>query len=649
MRLSFALRPCTASLVFVCLLVVSIPAFSIEWLPVTPEELAMKENPLVPGGHAALLYYAHDEDDKVGSKTQYFRIKIFSEEGKKFANIETPPYDRDVVNVESIKARTIRPDGTIVDFNGKIFDKVVSKRRGFRFMAKTFTIPDVQVGSIIEYRYTTRWDIRQWIVDPYFTVQHDLPMLKGHYRLKPVSDWRLAWVMFNLPASVQPKELNTHDLVMDAERIPGFDKEDFSPPEDELRARVQFFYFYSMTTLSIDGFWKDEVRKWSKTADSFMDKKTAMQAEVANITSPSDSSELKLRKIYDRVQKLRNLTYEESKTEEEAKRQFQDNKNVEDVLKHGYGYHNQLNRLFAALARAAGFQASVVRIAERDNAYFHKEIMSSRQLSSEVAVVNADGKQMYFAPGVPYCPFGLLSWEDSGAHGIAMGKELNIIQTPPPASEATVTTRKINATLDRDGNLSGNLEITFTGHKALELRLDARDADDTKRKKDIEDLVRSWLPGGANVELKSVNDWASSSPLVTTFSVSIPGFGTRTGKRMLVPSSMFTGAARNPFTKRGRFYPVHLKYAFRENDEISLTLPDGLQADSIPAPRQNSDAHGVYSVSREQSGNALKTTRRFDVNSVFIPAEEYEGLRSFYEKMRVGDDDQMVFKIVQGS
>jgi hypothetical protein len=235
--------------------------------------------------------------------------------------------------------------------------------------------------------------------------------------------------------------------------------------------------------------------------------------------------------------------------------------------------------------------------------------MSSRQLSSEVAVVNADGKQMYFAPGVPYCPFGLLSWEDSGAHGIAMGKELNIIQTPPPASEATVTTRKINATLDRDGNLSGNLEITFTGHKALELRLDARDADDTKRKKDIEDLVRSWLPGGANVELKSVNDWASSSPLVTTFSVSIPGFGTRTGKRMLVPSSMFTGAARNPFTKRGRFYPV----------------------------------------SREQSGNALKTTRRFDVNSVFIPAEEYEGLRSFYEKMRVGDDDQMVFKIVQGS
>jgi hypothetical protein len=112
---------------------------------------------------------------------------------------------------------------------------------------------------------------------------------------------------------------------------------------------------------------------------------------------------------------------------------------------------------------------------------------------------------------------------------------------------------------------------------------------------------------------------------------------------------MFTGAARNPFTKRSRFYPVHLKYAFRENDEITLTLPDGLQADSIPGPRQNSDAHGIYSVSREQLGNTLKTTRRFDVNSVFIPAEGYEGLRSFYEKMRVGDDDQMVFKVVQGS
>lgn len=647
MRLSFSCRCSAITLIFVLAAVT--PVFAIDWIPVTPEELAMKENPLVPGGHAALLYYQHDEDDKIGSRTEYFRIKIFSEEGKKYANIETPAYDRDGSNIESIKARTIRPDGSIVEFTGKIFDKEVQKRRGFHYMAKTFTIPDVQVGSIIEYRYTTRWDIQRWYFNPQFTVQQDLPMLKGRYRLKPMSDYRLAWVMFNLPASVQPKEDNKHDIVMDVERIPGFEKEDLAPPEDELRARVQFFYFYSMTTVSLEGFWKDEVKKFTKDAESFMDKRNAMQAEVAKIISPSDTPEQKLRKIYDRVQKIRNLSYEESKTEQEQKREFLPNKNVEDVLKHGYAGHNELNRLFAALTRAAGFQADVVTIAERDNAYFHKEIMSTRQLTSQVAVVNLEGKQMYFAPGVPYCPFGLLSWEDSGASGISMGKELNIIQTPAPLSEVTLTHRKVVATLDRDGNLTGDLEITFSGHKALELRLDARDSDDTKRKKDIEDLVRGWLPNGASIELKSVSDWTTAAPLVASFNVTVPGFGTRTGKRMLVPGSIFTGANRNPFTKRGRFYPVHLKYAFRENDEITLKLPDGLQADSMPAPRQVSGPHGVYAVSREQVGNSLKTIRRFDMNSVFIPAEEYETLRSFYEKMRVGDEDQVVFKVVQGS
>ncbi len=60
--------------------------------------------------------------------------------------------------VEDIQGRTIHPDGTIIPFTGKPYDKLVEKTQGIKFMAKVFTMPDVEVGSIIEYRYKLRYD-----------------------------------------------------------------------------------------------------------------------------------------------------------------------------------------------------------------------------------------------------------------------------------------------------------------------------------------------------------------------------------------------------------------------------------------------------------------------------------------------------------
>ena len=45
-----------------------------------------------------------------------------------------------------------------------------------------------------------------------------------------------------------------------------------------------------------------------------------MEEAVAQIVSPADSQEVKLRKIYDRVLQFRNTTYEVEKTEQEKKR-----------------------------------------------------------------------------------------------------------------------------------------------------------------------------------------------------------------------------------------------------------------------------------------------------------------------------------------
>ena len=62
----------------------------------------------------------------------------------------------------------------------------------------------------------------------------------------------------NLPPGVpEPKLGNDNFVRLEASNIPAFQSEDFMPPEDELRARVDFIYSY-------DAFESDPVKFWKK-------------------------------------------------------------------------------------------------------------------------------------------------------------------------------------------------------------------------------------------------------------------------------------------------------------------------------------------------------------------------------------------------
>src|ERR1051325_6670146 len=97
-----------------------------------------------------------------------------------------------------------------------------------------------------------------------------------------------------------------------------------------------------------------------------------MEQDVAQIVSANDTPEVKLQKIYARVQQLRNTSYEIEKTEQEQKREKQkDASNVEDLWKLGYGNATDLTWLFLGLARAAGFDAYGVWVSDRQNYFFN--------------------------------------------------------------------------------------------------------------------------------------------------------------------------------------------------------------------------------------------------------------------------------------
>src|SRR5271169_1203492 len=238
----------------------------IGFQPVSQDELKMTSEPLAPGAPAIILYRQVDRDDNIHTphEDNYFRVKILTEEGRKYADVEIP-FFKESQDVVGIRARTIRPDGSIANSDVKVFEKYLVKGkvggRQYKYLAKTFTLPDVEVGGIIEYTYTT--DSHEYsLYSSHWILSDELFTKKAQFSLKPFNDsyyglYSLRWSWNTLPAgSVPPKEGPDHIVRMEANNIPAFQTEDFMPPENELKSRVDFIYEEGILEKDQASFWK---------------------------------------------------------------------------------------------------------------------------------------------------------------------------------------------------------------------------------------------------------------------------------------------------------------------------------------------------------------------------------------------------------
>ena len=105
-------------------------AASDDWLPIPPADLALKDNPADPGASAMILYRDGEVVSQDFSIHEYVRIKIFTQEGIKEGDVKLP-FARPYTDIVDIRARTIHPDGSIVNFDGKVVEKNTRNANGF--------------------------------------------------------------------------------------------------------------------------------------------------------------------------------------------------------------------------------------------------------------------------------------------------------------------------------------------------------------------------------------------------------------------------------------------------------------------------------------------------------------------------------------
>jgi hypothetical protein len=636
-----------------------------QWTAPSAEELSMTSQPQVPGAPAVYLYREEKTDDHLHMYSVYERIKILTEGGKEKANVELKYVSGgdSGYSVTDISGRTIHPDGSIVPFTGKPYERVIVKAQGYKAKAKVFTLPDVTVGSIIEYRYKLRWEDYVYS-PPAWIVQNDLYLRKGYFEWKPTDrqlttdDGRnvsttVAWTPI-LPAGVQVKETalpgggvgseGSSLIQLNVQDIPPSPEEEYMPPIGSLSYRVLFYYAPYRTS---EEYWKNEGKFWSKKRDKFIGPGHAVGDATQQIIAGATTQEQKLKKIYAAVEQVENTDYTRERSSEEDKAAgLGQTKTTDDIWTKKRGSSDQIAELFVAMARAAGMKAYLMAVTNRDRSLFLPGYLSMYQLDDDIAIVNVDGKEQFFDPGSRYCPYGHLAWKHTQTSGLRQTDGGTALAgTIGESYTFSSVIRIANLQMDDHGVVTGKIDLKFTGAPALKWRQKALTDDQEAVEREMKESVERMLPGGMDVKLVSVAKLTEyEEPLVATIEVKGP-VGTPTGKRLLVPGDLFETNSKATFAHEKRDLAVCFSYPYGAVDAIRINLPEGFAVESVPPDATTQLAkEAVYKMKASVDAKGVTIRRDLYVGEIVFPPKEYPDLRKFYSQFEAKDQEPIIVK-----
>lgn len=592
-----------------------------------------------PGAAAVYLNLEEVTDQHDTSKSFYQRIKVLTEKGKEMATVNLS-YDPDIEKFPEIEARTIHADGTVIPMTAQPANLVEVKTKDLQLNKVVFTLPSVEVGSILEYRIKEKF--KNFVAAPVWIVQQDTFMHNAHYEFRSLASWNMSFVsQLGEGAKVVKDKHEVYTLdVKDVAPVP---EEDWMPPLNTLKWRVLFFSSSYTTQVA---FWEASGKQWADLLHEVTKPTGTLTKAAEALVAPGDTETVKARKIYAAVMQMQNTDFTRQRSEAERKKEkIKEVHSVEDLWKQKEGSGDGLTLLFVALCRAAGLNVEPMRVANRARAVFDPNLLSSIQLDDYVAVAQLDGKEVYLDPGEKMCPFGTLYWGHMVTSGMRYaGKGASLVPMPSPDYRQSQLTRLADLTLDDAGGLQGSIRIVLSGQEALHWRQIALRNDESETRKQFNEWVHGMLPEGVQGEFDhflGLGDYESN--LIATVKVS-GALGTSTAKRLFLPGQFFEANARHPFvSEEKRAMPVDLHYAHAESDEVVYRLPAGFAVQSAP-PAQSIQwpAHAALKTSSNADAGKTTVTRVLAMASTILAPADYAGLHDFYQKVATADQQQIV-------
>jgi hypothetical protein len=606
----------------------------------TSEELKMTADPKAPGASAVYLYHEETVDQKEKTSSSYYRIKVLTEKGKEAATVRFP-YEFGADKVADIQGRTIHADGTVIPLTAKPSDLVDVKTKGFQVNTTVFTLPSVEVGSILEYRVTFRYP--DGVAAPTWMIQQPYFTHKARYLFKSYNSDSIIGYSLKIGSDAKVEVDKKGGYTLNLTDVPSLPDDDWMPPLNLFKWHLRFFY---TGFSSGDAFWEAVGKSWSTFILEFTKPTGTLKKAAEEIVAPGDADAQKAEKIYAAVMKLENTDFTRQKSKVERKHdKLKDINKAEDVWKQHSGSSDEIALLYVALGRAAGLKVWPMEVVDRSRALFDRGYLSSHQLDDYIAVVELGGKEIYLDPGQKMCPYGEMHWKHTFASGFKLTEKGSVLaMTPGGNHRRSAVSREAYLTVDGTGSLKGTVRMAMTGQEALRWRQLTLENDEEEVKKQFNESMRASLPEGVQGDFDhflALEDYSANLIGIVNVSGSL---GTMTGKHFFLPGLFFESRSTHPFVAQDkRTIPIDVHFPKLEQDAVTYNLPPGFNVESTPQESNTSWAdHALYKVHSSAANSSVTVQRTLGYNFTLLDPKEYSNLHDFYLKVAAADQQPLV-------
>jgi len=636
-----------------------------DWKPIAPDQLSLKSSTVEKDADAEALFWEvkmDDKDDPDGNLVfnHYIRVKVFTERGRESQSKIDLEYGKiygSETKIQDIAARTIKPDGSIVELKKTdIFDRTIVKTSGVKVKARSFAMPAVEPGCIIEYRWR---EIRVKTLAQYVRLQfqRDIPVQRVTYLVKPyASDYQnLSFNSIMLHGQPTPwsKEKNGF-YKTELTNMPALHEESRMPPEDQVKTWMLVFYQTgdSVEKLEPEKYWSNLGKSFYDRSKSLIKANDDIKQLAASLTEGAKTDDEKISRFFEFCRyKIKNTTNDASGLTPDERAKLKENKSPSDTLKRGMGNGGDIDLLFAALANAAGFDARIALSPDRGDIFFDKSLPNAYFINPQNIAVNVGGNWKFYNPGYNYVPIGMLRWQEEGQQSLISDPKNPVwVSTPMSSHEKSLAKRTAKLKLTEDGTVEGDVRLEYTGHQGIERKEEMDEESETQREESLREEIKNQMSAAEITDIKIENVTDHEQPLVISYHVRFPGYAQRTGKRIFLQPAFFQYGRGPLFATASRKYPIYFHYPWSENDLVEINMPKGYALDNAdaPAPFGSGDISQYKpSLSVSPDGSLLVYKRSFFFGgggNVLYPVESYPTLKQFFDTLHKQDGHSIALK-----
>ncbi|MDE0298433.1 MAG: DUF3857 domain-containing protein [Candidatus Poribacteria bacterium] len=592
--------------------------------------------------------FSHDISPNGQSRyTTHQIVKLVSQRGiEKYDDIAIP-YQPNSQHLNVNIARTITPDGTIVEPPDEGYNEVtppglLSYNIYSDVVWKVISMPALSPGAIIEYQVTFQ-DIATESVGKQtwfwggFNFQSTVPTLEARYALRLPGDLKFRWKTLNCDLQPQVlKSLETTTYLWSASDVPPIGEETGMPAVNDVAMRLSYS--------SLDSW--DEVYTWYKDlAKDRYHPDHAIQSVVDQLTMEVPKTEDKIRAIYNFVaSKIRYVGIELGQSAYQPS--F-----ATDVMNNLYGDCKDKTTLLITMLDLAGVKAFPLMLNPSPHERIDTDLPSLGQFSHMItAVPDSNGDHLWLDATSNTCSFGDLPDANQGRVGFLIGDETGVfVDIPIFPAEANQLILKTDMRLDEQGSVNGEISMGTTGQYNLDSRLRYQQLAQNDWKDTLAAELSIQFPGVHVEWVKSSNLENLDAPVEIRAGFRVDDYAQIIDSRILLPLPIDEfGDYAELFAATERKYPLDLGYPMHVKKVISIELPAGWTA-ILPADLSMESGFATVNRQFSRDENLVRYELDFTLHRSVIRPDEYAAAKRLFDTLAREDSRHLILVHLQGS